>query len=398
MPSPTDVLGDAMSAHKQGRFDEAEAGYRSVLRERPNDPKALYYLGLLHFHRGDTDSARKCIYQCLVYAPGNGSAWNTLGSLLVAAGRAADAKAAYRRVTEVSPSMAEGWYNLGICLRNESEFDEAVNALHTALARDPDYFRAHEALAMLLYELGRTGEAAEVYAQWSLHDPANAKARHMAAATSNRNVPDRAPDGYVQNLFDSSAAGFDDNLEKLGYRAPSLVATALAGYSKEPASLVVLDGGCGTGLCGPLIRAQCSRLIGVDLSGKMIEQARARGVYDELVTAELCAFMRTRPSEFDAVLLVDTLVYFGALDEPLRAAHGSLRASATVIFTVEILAAEDGTNHKLEAHGRYTHAESYVRSALLSAGFALESLTHETLRQERLQDVPGYLVVARRHT
>jgi len=396
MSSSTNVLGDAMAAHKQGRFDEAEAGYQSVLRARPNDPKALYYLGLLHFHRGDTDSALKCIYRCLAQAPGNGPAWNTLGSLLVAAGRAAEAKDAYRKVTEVSPSMAEGWYNLGICLRNESDFDGAVDTLRTALARDPDYFRAHEALAMLLYELGRTDDAAEIYAQWSLRDPSNAKARHMAAATSNRNVPDRASDEYIESLFDSSAAGFDVNLEKLAYRAPALVAAALARCVKDAPSLTVLDGGCGTGLCGPLIRAQCNRLVGVDLSGKMIEQARARGVYDELVTAELCAFMRTRPSEFDAVLCVDTLVYFGALDEPLRAAHGSLRASAILIFTLEGLAAEDGAGHRLEAHGRYTHTESYVRAALLSAGFAPQSLTRETLRQERLQDVPGYLVVARR--
>src|SRR5262245_43063791 len=68
MSSPDEDLRTAMAAHKAERFDEAEAGYLRVLEARSNHPKALYYLGLLQFHRGDTATAIKFVQRCLNFA------------------------------------------------------------------------------------------------------------------------------------------------------------------------------------------------------------------------------------------------------------------------------------------------------------------------------------------
>ena len=319
MPSPDEDLRAAMAAHKAECFDEAEAGYLRVLESRPSDPKALYYLGLLHFHRGDTTSAIGLVQRCLSAARTNGPAWISLGGLLIAAGRNTEARDAYRRATVVAPAMGEGWYNLGICLRDEGDVEGAADALRAGIVHEPDYFRSYDTLAMLLYQLGRTQEAAGIYSTWVAREPGSAKARHMAAATSQQNVPPRAADEYVRDLFDSSAKSFDADLAKLNYRAPELVAFALAREAVErrrsaDASMTpalkligaVLDAGCGTGLCGPLVRSNCSHLTGVDLSPQMIERARARGCYDDLVTAELSAFMRSRGGAFDAIVCADT--------------------------------------------------------------------------------------------
>src|SRR5688572_24134039 len=93
------AMKEAMAAHKAGRFTEAEAGYHGVLRSRPADPKPYYYLGLLHFHRGDTNAAIGHMRQCLQHAPNHPRAWNALGSMLIAAGAHSEARDAYRRVT-----------------------------------------------------------------------------------------------------------------------------------------------------------------------------------------------------------------------------------------------------------------------------------------------------------
>ncbi len=396
MPAPDDDLRESMAAHKGGSFTEAEAGYRRVLEARPADPKALYYLGLLQFHRGDTEGAIELVRRCLGYAPSNAPAWNTLGGLYVAAGRNVDAREAYGRATLVAPALGEGWYNLGICLRDEGDVEGALESLRASIAHQADYFRSYEALTMMLYQLGRVPEAAGVYGAWAARDPQNPTARHMAAATSQRNVPVRAADDYVRSLFDNSAKSFDADLGRLSYRAPELVAAALARSAGTPILPAVLDAGCGTGLCGPLVRERCASLVGVDLSPQMIEHARARACYDELVVAELSAFMRSRPGAFDAIVSADTLVYFGALEEPLSAARHALHPEGVLIFTLESLAAEVATGCKLEPHGRYSHSETYVRHALQAAGFEVETLTRETLREERTQRVSGHLVVARR--
>ena len=409
MPSTDDDLRAAMAAHKAERFDEAEAGYLRVLAARPSDPKALYYLGLLQFHRGDTATAISLVQRCLSVARSNGPAWITLGGLFIAAGRGPEATDSYRRATEVAPAMGEGWYNLGICLRDEGNFEGAADALRASVVHEPGYFRTYDALAMLLYQLGRTEEAAGIYSAWVARQPDSAKARHMAAATSQQNVPARAADDYVRELFDSSAKSFDADLAKLNYRAPELVAFAVAreaverrtsaGVALAPATKslgAVLDAGCGTGLCGPLLRPNCAQLIGVDLSPQMIERARSRACYDELITAELSAFMRSRTGSFDAVVSADTFVYFGALEEPLGAAREAVRSAGLLIFTLESLTAASGEDFRLEAHGRYAHGEPYVRGALAAAGFSVISFSNACLREERGQAVDGVVVAARR--
>ena len=90
----------------------------------------------------------------------------------------------------------------------------------------------------------------------------------------------------MQQSFDSFAASFDSKLAKLAYRAPALVSAMLDDAGLDASrSLDVLDAGCGTGLCGPLIAPYARRLTGVDLSGGMLSQAKEKNIYDELLQA-----------------------------------------------------------------------------------------------------------------
>jgi predicted TPR repeat methyltransferase len=393
--SINDVFRNAMLAHRAGRLIEAEAGYHEVLRHRPAEPKALHFLGLLQFHRGDPEGGIERVLHSLRGDPGNARAWNDLGGMFIALGRTADAKDAYRRAAEVGPGSAEGCYNLGISLRNENDFEGAISSLREAIAREAGYSRAYEALGAVLYQLGRESEAAKVYVDWSAREPSNVKASHMAAAMSGQNAPGRASNEYVRQLFDASAESFDAALERLDYQAPAAVAKALSQRlnGKLP---TVLDAGCGTGLCGPFIRPLCAHLVGVDLSPKMLERARARACYDDLVAAELTDFLHRQSRAFDAVVSADTLIYFGALEQVFAAANESLRDAGWLVFTVEALDPNATDDFRLEVHGRYAHSENYVRKALAAANFHLDALTPGTHRKERDRDVPGYLVVARR--
>ena len=90
-----------------------------------------------------------------------------------------------------------------------------------------------------------------------------------------------------------SPSSFEAKLESLSYRAPELVAAALAdaGLAAD-GRFEILDIGCGTGLCGPLLRPYASRLVGVDLSAGMLAHARQKEVYTELVQCELTEFLR----------------------------------------------------------------------------------------------------------
>jgi predicted TPR repeat methyltransferase len=399
MSTPDELLRNAIAAHNAGRLTEAEVGYSRVLRKQPNDAGALYGLGLLSYHSGSRDKGIQYLVRSLQSAPSNGRAWITLGSMYSETGRAAQAIAAYRRATEVAPFLSDGWYNVGICLKREGDLDAATQHLRRATSCPVPYSLAFEALSSLYYERGQLQEAAQAVADWAQREPGNPTAIHMAAAASGGKAPPRASDDHVRQLFDAFASGFDSNLQDLNYQAPRLVASALQasidGAGSAPPFDTLLDAGCGTGLCGSLVRNLCRTLVGVDLSTKMLAHAQRRACYDELQAAELGAFMRSRPSAFDAIVCADTLVYFGDLAEPLAAAHTALRERAPLVFTVEALPGK-AVEHRLEISGRYSHTDDYVHRVLRESGFDVASINPQTLREERGAAVTGYLVVARR--
>jgi len=389
-------LQTAIEAHKGGRLVEAEAAYRSILRRQPNNPDALNFLGMLTCQTGNPQAAADLLQRSVEADPSNPHAWLNLGNVLLLNGDKERARSSFEKATQLAPDLPMAWFNLGVCLGRCRLPDGAASALHEALKLEPGYVPAYISLATLLHYLGNYSEAAEVYREWLAHDPGNPMATHLLAAATGENAPERANDEYVRQLFDDFATSFDENLTALKYRAPELIAERLGREVANDGSRDILDAGCGTGWCGPLLRGFARRLVGVDLSKVMVDQARVRAVYDELVVEELTQFMRTRPNTFDVVASADTLVYFGSLDEPLEAARHCLRKGGILVFTVERLDPRvSSATYRLETHGRYSHCEAYVRDAVSRAGFMTITSETQVLRRERGQDVVGFLVACR---
>lgn len=394
--SQTLKIEKAIELHKAGRLSEAEVAYRAILRARPNDADALHFLGMLRMHQGRRPEAIELVRRSLKQAPNNCHAWNNLGNMLLDAKRHDEAEEAYRRATSIAPDMAQAWYNLGATFRRTRRPADALGSFRRALDLDPKLFQVYESLGSLLYRMRDHAQAAEVYRKWLEVEPGNPIAAHMLAAVTGQSVPERAADGYVARHFDSFADSFDDKLKQLGYAAPQLLAGALAErvrFGERRSD--VLDAGCGTGLCGVLLRSTAKRLVGVDLSAGMLEKARQRKTYDELVEAELCAFMRSRPASFDIINCADTLVYFGALEEAAAAAALCLRPDGVFAFTVEAEPAGSEHRYRIRDHGRYSHGGDYVTTVLRAAGFVDVEVESVELRKELSEGVAGHLVVAR---
>jgi SAM-dependent methyltransferase len=147
-------------------------------------------------------------------------------------------------------------------------------------------------------------------------------------------------------------------------------------------SLDVLDAGCGTGCAGRSSR-RMPALVGVDLSERMIEQARARNVYDELVRCELTAYLHDHAAAFDVIVSADTLVYFGPLEEASRLPETRLRAGGRFVFTVEelsgagraaiIRSARTGAIAMRAGTSRRVLAEASLQSEIVPAELRLEA-------------------------
>ena len=381
------------------RFDEALASYDQALALQPDYAEALNNRGNALQELKRFDEAIASYERALALRPDSAEALNNRGNALKAVRRLDAALTSYDQALGLRPDYAEALYNRGNALQELKRLDEALASYDQALALNPEVigdFRAFEGLGALLYQLGRGDQAAGVYRRWLDAEPANAVAQHLYAAASRDNVPQRASAQYVTTLFDRFANSFDMTLERLDYAGPRLLYEALVQTGDcARGGLMVLDAGCGTGLCGVLLRSSAKYLAGVDLSAQMLARARALNLYDELVEGELCNFMASRPEEFDVVICADTLVYFGALEEAVTAARHCLRPNGVFAFTVEALVEGSSTPFRINPNGRYAHAAEYVRGTLESSGFSAVQCGSIVVRKEFGNDVKGYLVTCR---
>lgn len=428
--SNPDILKQAMQAHGAGRFDDAQALYRALLEAEPQHADALHLLGVLHAQRGRHDEAAHLIRRAIDAHPHEAMFHNNLGNVCVERGRFDEAEALYLRAIEIDPGRLDALNNLGVLLSWRGQGEGAEKLLLRVLELSADFADARQNLANHYLRAGRVSDAVQqcfdglivaprngalrrilgvaytamgmkaeataVYRAWLEAEPGNPLAEFHLRACTGEGVPARAPDVYVTRVFDAFARSFDAKLAELEYKAPELVAAAVAQHLGAPAKhLQVLDAGCGTGLCAPLLAPYAAHLAGVDLSEGMLQKAVARRLYDELVCGELVAFLAARPAAYDLVASADTLCYFGALEAFAAAAFAALRGPAWLVFTVEAHDDDDGApDFRLQEHGRYSHRRRYVEAALQDAGFASVALQPVVLRMEASKPVNGWLVSA----
>lgn len=435
----TNPLERAVHQHRQGQLGQAEATYRDVLARQPDHPDALHFLGLLLHQQGDSVTAAGLIERALCACPDYTDALKNLGNIHQECGNAGQAEDCYRRALEIDDQDADTWNNLCVALKNQRRFAEAIaagrraadldprkaanwfnlgnalakagqltgsaDAYKHALGRDRKFVPAHVELCHVLYRLDRAGQApgalsrelTEAYRNWLQDEPDSPIARFMLAACEGDVPAARAPDDFVRELFDGFAESFDQNLSSLDYRVPVLIEQRIAGNTRlQGRELDVLDAGCGTGLCGPFLRTVASHLTGVDLSGQMLQRAARRGVYDQLIEAELCGFLQSGSARFDLIVGADTLVYFGDLGEISRAAANALTPGGIMLFTLERQSDDSEGGVTLNPSGRYTHSRAHVEECLRAAGLDTINCEDVVLRQESGQPVEGLLVEAQR--
>lgn len=424
------ALATAIALHQENQLEQAEAIYSFILDQFPDFPDALHFYGLLKHDQGNDDDAIKLIQKALDLAPEYSDAYNNLGNIFRLSGKFESAIECYRKTLDLNPNNISASNNLGILLKDMGRFDEAIESINNAIELMPNYpgfyrnignaymnqgrfpeaiksYRTalglsdynpedYENLSRLLYMTRNFEEALPLVDQWLQHDPENPLALHKKAAYSGINLT-KASNEYVSALFDGFAQSFDSVLKNLDYKAPFIVAEAIENiYGETKGTLSILDAGCGTGLCGPLIKDYASRLVGVDLSPKMLELAEKRNCYHDLIHSELVAMIDSNSACYDVIVSADTLVYFGELESVTRAAAKALLPGGHFIFTVESTEEELDQGFKINPHGRFSHTKHYIDRIIGgTSSLSVVDISPVLLRYEGGVQVDGYLVIAK---
>ena len=267
---------------------------------------------------------------------------------------------------ELAPGFASAWFTLGEIRERLGERDAAISAFQRA--REVDSGDRHGASLRLML-LG---------------------AEQLSGM----------PQAYVRALFDQYAPKFEAALvDDLGYRGPALlfkaVLAARAAVRKPAFFRRAIDLGCGTGLAASAFAKEVDHFIGIDLSPRMIEKARATGLYAELEVGEMVDGLRGKPdASAELILAADAAVYLADLAPLLHEARRVLVAGGLLAFTVET---HGGDGVILGEGLRYAHGAPYVRASIGDAGLKLSQLEQLSARNEDNAPVPGLVVVATKH-
>ena len=382
---------------KTGALEAAEAAFRVALAQDPKSPVAWQCLGLLKQERRDSLAAINCFTECCRHGGANAPTLANLGKLYFESGRVPEASDAYARATAWDPdnlhyrTLAARARFLREVLRGDN-FTDALAAHQSVLpAADPADLLEHA--FGYLNGFGHRAAALCIGERYLELWPESPVMRYLVAALKGEPGIERSPSEYVTGHFDAFAEKFDQQLiGNLGYNLPEKICAALHSVIRPGDRYDILDVGCGTGLCGPGLRPLARRLTGVDLSSKMLDQARSRGIYDELIREDLTQFLQHAERKFDVVIAADVLIYLGDLAALFAAAAQVLPPGGYLVFSTEIA---DQPGYSLGPSGRFRHYPDYIR-CLTAIHFEEVVSRDGAFRQEAHRPVPGNLYVLRR--
>ena len=111
----------------------------------------------------------------------------------------------------------------------------------------------------------------------------------------------------IMNAYREWADTYDkDLIDTMGYVAPALASEALERYV-EDRHKPILDVGCGTGIVGDILHRHGYRIIdGLDYSKDMLSKASEKGVYRELLQADLTKETEIPTHRYEAIISVGT--------------------------------------------------------------------------------------------
>ncbi|OAB61871.1 hypothetical protein AY599_23740 [Leptolyngbya valderiana BDU 20041] len=452
----SDRLQQAAAAYRSGRIEDAEALALAVCRDEPGNEQAVLMCSGLMLHRQANADAESLLRTALENGLESGpakanlalccsrlerhaeaealaaevtadhpeliSAWNARAAALLAMGQAQQAEQVLERALEVHPDQPALTLLLGHARKAQDRSDEAEDSYRRfdrqgrrlveqaealtlsgrlteaehqyrqLVATQPGNAAAHSGLGRLMLRMGRTEEAVRCLQQALKLQPDDPTSRHFLSVASGEPAARAHPD-YVRALFDDYAENFDTDLtQTLGYRIPEELASRLEDVGADLRR--VLDLGCGTGLMAEALCDRLGTIDGVDLSPKMLAQARQRERYRELAQADILTYLDRTEGQWTTVLAADVLVYVGELDELARQLARRLEPGGWFAFSIELSDAESG---RLDPHsGRFQHHPDGVDRVLQAHGFLSPRWTLTSIRQEFGKRIPGAIGLAQR--
>jgi tetratricopeptide (TPR) repeat protein len=168
------LLQRGLTAHQEGRLDEAISAYREALKIAPNHKDGLHLLGVALGAQGRVDEGIETLLESLRQDRRQPDCLFNLGNLWLQKGSFANAAACYGDALALDQKMSDAWANLALARQGQGAIDQARMAWQKSLQYQPRNSGVWLRLAQSYHDARQLNEAEAVYRAGSGHNPRDA--------------------------------------------------------------------------------------------------------------------------------------------------------------------------------------------------------------------------------
>jgi len=382
-----------LALYKQNKISDAIQTYQTLLTKAKDHIAARFQLSCWLLEQDQlTESIENFLFVEKIQ-PHHFETQTNLATAYLKAGNLPEAKSHYIKALELRPDDIQILFNLGVILMQLGEVDQAIQYYQRADKLNHDDFSIHNNLGIAFLAKQHVGFALHHFQEALRLQPQNTAIQYTIEALSKNQLLLAAPPDYITTLFDAYADHYEPHLlQALDYQVPALLLEIFK--STRPSSLFdIADLGCGTGLCGVAFKPLAKTMVGVDLSEKMLNIAKQKNIYNDLVRNDLTVFLSDKHQAYDLLLAGDTLVYMGDLEAIFKAANAALRPQGYFLFNTEI---SDTANYTMNQSGRFAHQQSYLEKLAAQHHFEIVLYKNVITRLQNNEPVYGHLYMLRK--
>jgi Flp pilus assembly protein TadD len=143
------TLNEARTLAARGDYESARAGLEEVTEKVPDDPAAIYNLGLISILEGDAPAAVAYLERAVTLAPGDTEVLQALATARLNAGDREGAVASLKEALAADPECDYALFSLGTVYADGSDYENARHYLFAYLLKDNTSAAAERARRLL---------------------------------------------------------------------------------------------------------------------------------------------------------------------------------------------------------------------------------------------------------
>ena len=372
-------------------FEESFFNFNKALELNKKNKDILNYLGDLHFKYKKYEKAKQYFLQALNIDESNHIFMSNLGICLYHLDDTENAITHLQKSLDINPNCISALNNLAVIYMDLEKYQKGLSLIKKIISLDKDNFLANKNAGFMYTKL-EDFEKAKIFLEYALKYNKDDDELNFIYDSVNNKTPKNAPLNYVESLFDNYAKHFETSLTKeLDYKFPKKMCEFVIDRNDIPNTFDnAIDLGCGTGLSGEVFRDYVDFFTGVDLSKNMLDIAKKKKIYDELLTGDICNTLEKSTKKYNLFIIADVFIYIGELQDIFSKIKNRSEEGAAIIFSTEHL--EEGDYRLIKQ--RYRHSKNYIVKILKQNNFNLIEFKTEKLRKDKNSYITGGIYLA----